>query len=337
MDGQNIIFEYQDINMTSRKEKKVGKFSELYDDVQKLSARREPCPNYAPNLDVEVCWVEEVTEDGGQMEMEPREETVKNVRNVKAVLLKDEWNRELWEETEMDWELRHIVQWRRTGKEPSQEEKHLDPPACQHYWDNKELLVLVEGKGVYLRRDDGKDKLIVPKALQKEVLRLCHDIPTAGHLGKDKTKYHLGDTYYWYRCGQDTCRCVKACAKCQTAKKGRRGKYKLRLFHAGAPLERVNIDFLGPLPITKSGNAYVLVIIDAFTKWVECFPLPDQTAETTAVAAVNVFFIRFGYPMKLLSDQGTNFEAALFQSICRILGILKQRTIARALTGRSKE
>ena len=32
--------------------------------------------------------------------------------------------------------------------------------------------------------------------------------------------------------------------------------------------------------------------------------------------------------LNLLSDQGTNFEAALFQSICRILGILKQRTTA---------
>ena len=60
-------------------------------------------------------------------------------------------------------------------------------------------------------------------------------------------------------------------------------------YQAGAPMERVHLDFLGSLPKTKYGNEYVLMMVDQFTKWVKCIPLPTQTAEVTARAAVNHF------------------------------------------------
>jgi hypothetical protein len=41
---------------------------------------------------------------------------------------------------------------------------------------------------------------------------------------------------------------------------------KLKQFHAGVPLERVHMDILGPLPITKNRNKYILMVIDQFTK-----------------------------------------------------------------------
>ncbi|GFN73644.1 Pol polyprotein [Plakobranchus ocellatus] len=51
-------------------------------------------------------------------------------------------------------------------------------------------------------------------------------------------------------------------------------------------MERVHLDFLGPLPRNKAGNEAVLMIVDQFTKWFECLPLPSQIAEATASAAV---------------------------------------------------
>lgn len=91
-------------------------------------------------------------------------------------------------------------------------------------------------------------------------------------------------------------------------------------FHAGAPLERVHLDFLGPLPKTERGNEHVLMIVDQFTKWVECIPLPSQSAEITAQAVVNDFFSRFGYPFQIMSDQGRNFESKLF-ALCEAMHI----------------
>ena len=91
-------------------------------------------------------------------------------------------------------------------------------------------------------------------------------------------------------------------------------------------MERVHLDFLGPLPKTEHGNEYVLMMVDQFTKWVECIPLPTQTAEETARAAVNEFFARFGYPFQIFTDQGRNFESKLFTAVCEVLRIHKART-----------
>ena len=85
-------------------------------------------------------------------------------------------------------------------------------------------------------------------------------------------------------------------------------------YQAGAPMERVHLDFLGPLPKTPQGNEYVLMMVDQFTKWVECIPLPSQTAEVTAHAAVMEFFSRVGCPFQIHTDQGRNFESNLFQA-----------------------
>ena len=72
----------------------------------------------------------------------------------------------------------------------------------------------------------------------------------------------------------------------------------------------------------------MLVITYYFTKWVEAYALPDETAETVAEALVNDFVSRYGTPVSIHSDQGRNFESTLFQEVCRLLGIRKTRTTA---------
>lgn len=89
-------------------------------------------------------------------------------------------------------------------------------------------------------------------------------------------------------------------------------------YQAGVPMERVHFDFLGPLPVSTAGNSNILVMVDQFTKWVECIALPSQTAEITARAAVNEFFARFGFPFNIFTDQGRNFESRLFQVYLRL-------------------
>ncbi len=43
-------------------------------------------------------------------------------------------------------------------------------------------------------------------------------------------------------------------------------------------MEKVAVDVLGPLPPTKRGNKFVLVIVDTFTKWTEAVAIPNQEA-----------------------------------------------------------
>ncbi|KAG7521995.1 Retrovirus-related Pol poly from transposon [Solea senegalensis] len=49
---------------------------------------------------------------------------------------------------------------------------------------------------------------------------------------------------------------------------------------AGAALEKVAVDIVGPLPITDRGNRYILTAMDYFSKWPEAYPIADMEAET---------------------------------------------------------
>ena len=51
--------------------------------------------------------------------------------------------------------------------------------------------------------------------------------------------------------------------------------------------------------------------------------LPNQEATTVAEVLVKEFICRFG---TIHSDQGRNFEAAVFAEVCKLLGIEKTRT-----------
>ena len=94
-------------------------------------------------------------------------------------------------------------------------------------------------------------------------------------------------------------------------------------------MERVHIDILGPFTESNRGNQYVLMIVDQFTKWLECFPLPLQSAELTAKAVVDRFISRFGCPLEIHTDQGRNFDGKLFSSVCKLLEVTKTRTTWR--------
>ena len=70
----------------------------------------------------------------------------------------------------------------------------------------------------------------------------------------------------------------------------------------------------------------ILVVSDLFSKWVEIFAIPEQTAEVCAEVLVNEVITRFGCPYNILSDQGRNFESKLFSDLCRLLEVRKLRT-----------
>ena len=71
---------------------------------------------------------------------------------------------------------------------------------------------------------------------------------------------------------------------------------------------------------------YICSCICAFTKYAVAIPIPDKSAVTVARAVLENVILRLGCPDFLLSDNGKEWENALFRELCKGLDILKSRT-----------
>ena len=108
---------------------------------------------------------------------------------------------------------------------------------------------------------------MLPTALRAGVLKRLHDSPVGGHLGVSKTLGKVRARFHWIHCRRDVAEWCHKCDRC-ASRKGPRVKTRspLQLYNVGEPMERVAIDVLGPLPETESGNKYILIAMDYFSK-----------------------------------------------------------------------
>src|SRR5688572_23475341 len=67
--------------------------------------------------------------------------------------------------------------------------------------------------------------------------------------------------------------------------------------------------------MTISGNKYIIVAMDYFTKWPEAKAVPNATAEQVAIFLYEDIICRHGCPQKILSDRGTHFNNEMIKSL----------------------
>ena len=232
---------------------------------------------------------------------------------------------------EGDSALRLLLGWLEAGAKPERQEAASRSPETRNYWLNFELMELVDNV-VYLNWVDPSGvpsmskKLVVPSGLRGQVLQSCHNNLFSAHLGVRKTVDKIRQRFHWPGLRRDVKQHIRSCAIC-TANKMPYRKFRAQLadFRVGAPMDRVALDLLGPVPMSNNGNCHILVLVDYFTR-VEAFPIPDQCAETVAHKMVCDFICRFGTPLEIHSDQGRNFESQLFQQVCQLLEVTKTRS-----------
>ena len=81
----------------------------------------------------------------------------------------------------------------------------------------------------------------------------------------------------------------------------------MQIHVVGETLDRVALDLLGPVPQTYSGNKYLLVVTDYFTRYAEAYAIPDIEAKTVAEKLVTEFICRYGVSVQIHTDQGSQF------------------------------
>ena len=91
------------------------------------------------------------------------------------------------------------------------------------------------------------------------------------------------------------------------------------------PMELLAIDFLG-LEQGKGGYENILVVTDSFTKYSWAFPTRNQKANTVAGILWEKVVANYGFPQRLHSDQGQDFESKVIHDLCKMAEMEKSRT-----------
>lgn len=75
-------------------------------------------------------------------------------------------------------------------------------------------------------------------------------------------------------------------------------------------------DLLGPLC-----NKMFLVIVDAYSKWVECYVMNNNITTKAVLTKLSDFVSRFGIPNTIVTDNGTSFTSQEFANFCKLNAI----------------
>ena len=118
-----------------------------------------------------------------------------------------------------DEELRFILNWLTNSVTPGEGELFMASPATKSYWLNKEQFVLIDGVLYQNEAVSGDKKLIIPATLRELAVQWNHDLPSAGHQGRTRTKERVKEKFAWFGLGKFVTQYVAGCEVCNKCKK----------------------------------------------------------------------------------------------------------------------
>ena len=154
--------------------------------------------------------------------------------------------------------------------------------------------------------------IVIPRSLIPQVLHMAHD--KLGHNGTHRTYVLIKRLYYWKGLKPSVEKHIKRCPQCQSRNKQVVKYAKLHFDVATFPMQFISMDLIGEFhPPTSKKCKYALTVICMLTGYVFCVPLKTKTAEEVIQAYMDNVYARFGGPLKILSDNGTEFKNKLFE------------------------
>ena len=180
-----------------------------------------------------------------------------------------------------------------------------------------------EGR-IWLRGTEGQLLEIPPPTQRTAVILKIHE--ENGHLGRDRTHAMAAQRYTWPGMWKTVAEALKTCSQCDRV----RGSFDKK-FDTLQPLPlmglfyRFHLDAAVNLPTADTGESHVLIIVDAFSKWIDLVPLKNLTASAVTAAFRERILARFGRPVEVCTDNGSEYQAE-FHQLCVDHGI-DHRTI----------
>ena len=183
-------------------------------------------------------------------------------------------------------------------------ERRAECPTYLHpYWNYRDELTV--SNGLILKGS----RIVIPKSLQPDVLQQLH----YAHQGAEKCKLRAKGSVFWANINRDIEEMVKSCSPCQHH----------QTLNSKEPLLAHEVP---PRPWHTLGSdifhwnaADYLLVIDYYSKFPVIRKLLNMHA-STVVANLKSIFEEYGIPSKMVTDNGTQYTASIFQEFSRAYG-----------------
>ena len=218
---------------------------------------------------------------------------------------------------EQDPVISKVLPFVSTRRRPSRRERHgADSKVLRllKQWDKLEVhdgvLYRVSRDPVSKQR---RSQYVLPQSLKDKALSGIHDL--AGHQGQDRTLSLARQRFYWPDMEKDVRAHVRCCRRCVFGKSPEpAARAPLERIRSSTPMELVCMDFW-TAEGGKQQSVDVLVVTDHYTKLAHAFPCANQTAKQVARKLWDNVFCVYGFPARIHSDQGANFESNLIAEL----------------------
>ena len=223
---------------------------------------------------------------------------------------------------QQDDSLKLVYNWIKGGPKPNKMEKKGLTVEQSKFLGSLPQISIKEDVLHWTHPDNGpftgRQVPLIPDNLKSVMIKYAHLM--TGHMALEKTFDVLSKVCYFYAMKKHIKDFIQTCAPCQTKQRANRAqKHTLASNKSAYPFQRIHVDFVGPIAKSKKGNQWLFTVKDAFSKWVEAFPLKSATAAAAANCLERDIFTRFGLPEQIHSDCGAQFTSTFWQDMGRAL------------------
>ena len=186
-------------------------------------------------------------------------------------------------------------------------ERHQLPKEMKPYWDFRDELTVYDGivfKG---------ERVVIPKAMQSEILHLIH----YSHQGLVKSKQLARDIVFWKGMNMQIEDLISKCTTCQTYRNNQQKEPMMATDLPNLPWEFASSDLF------VFDDVHYIVTTDHYSGYIEVEELPDQTA-FSVIKALKQVFSTHGIPHILYHDPGTQFTSTEFKEFSNNWGFLSK-------------
>ena len=149
----------------------------------------------------------------------------------------------------------------------------------------------------------------------------CHDEPSGGHRGRDKTYLTVSRDFYWPRQHQFVRNYIRSCEVCQRVKPSPSSHAPLQPLPVPAECwESVSMDFFTGFSQDTNNSMGILLFVDRFSKMAHLAAvLQSITAQGCARVFIDTIFRLLRVPRELVSDRDPRITTYFWQSVFRTL------------------